>query len=114
MPGPVYKEFSDWKDALTAGCLLLVVLVADAFAAFVVVIVLAVRGLGRLDASVGGGPEPTGPPPTDWTPILGFGAVALAIGVTGILLLWAGLRGIGTVQLVICVVVAAGVLDAWP
>ena len=112
MPEPADEQPSDWKDALTAGCLLLVVLVADAFAAFVVVIVLAVRGLGRLDAGVM--KEPTPPPPTDWTPILGFGAVALAIGVTGILLLWAGLRGIGTVQLVICAVVAVGVLNAWP
>ncbi|WP_405927302.1 hypothetical protein [Streptomyces sp. NBC_00035] len=40
--------------------------------------------------------------------------MALAIGVTGILLLRAGLRGTGAVQLVICVVLASCALEARP
>ncbi|MFI6855046.1 inner-membrane translocator [Streptomyces sp. NPDC050416] len=103
------RQPSDGKDALTAGCLLLLVLVADTGAAFLVVLLLAVRGLGRMDADAGR--PPAGPPPTDWAPLLGFGA--LALGVTGVLLLRVGNRFIGAVQLVLCVVVAGHALGAW-
>jgi hypothetical protein len=99
-------------DALTGGCLLLLVLLADAGAAFLVVILLAVRGWRRMGA--GAGQPPAGPPPTDWTPLLSFGALALAVGVTGVLLLRVGNRFIGAVQLVLCVLLAAYALGSWP
>ncbi|MEU0245427.1 inner-membrane translocator [Streptomyces sp. NPDC006235] len=99
-------------DALTGGCLLLLVLLADAGAAFLVVLLLAVRGLGRMDA--GAGQHPAGPPPTDWVPLLSFGALALAVGVTGVLLLRVGNRFTGAVQPVLCVLLAGHALRSWP
>ncbi|OUC93433.1 inner-membrane translocator [Streptomyces swartbergensis] len=87
-------------------------LVADAAAAFLVVLLLAVRGLGRMDA--GAGQPPAGPPPADWAPLLSFGALALAMGVTGVLLLRAGNRFIGAVQLLLCVLLAGHALGSWP
>ncbi|MFI8831609.1 inner-membrane translocator [Streptomyces afghaniensis] len=112
MPEHADKQPAAGTDALTAGCLLLLVLVADAAAGFLVVLLLAVRGLGRMDACAG----QTAPcaPPTDWAPLLCFGALALAVGVTGILLLRLGHPFIGAVQLVLCIVLAGHALGSWP
>ncbi|MFE9446721.1 inner-membrane translocator [Streptomyces sp. NPDC006602] len=112
MSPPAGKRSSRWADALTAGCLLLLVLVADAAAGLLVVIVLALRGLGRMDA--GAGQLPAGRPPADWTPVLCFGALALAVGVTGVVLLRLGHRVTGALQLALCLVLAGEVLWAWP
>jgi hypothetical protein len=71
---------------------------ADVAAALLVVIVLAARGLNRMDAS--SGQTATGVPPVDWEPMLGFGALALAVGVTAVVLLRVGHRVIGGVQAV--------------
>ncbi|WP_405876953.1 inner-membrane translocator [Streptomyces sp. NBC_00005] len=87
-------------------------LVADAAAALLVVIVLAVRGLGRMDA--GAGQRMAGQPPVDWMPVWCFGVLALAVGVTGVVLLRLGCRVVGVVQLALCVVLAGGALWAWP
>ncbi|WP_086561524.1 inner-membrane translocator [Streptomyces africanus] len=106
------KQTTAGTDALTGGCLLLLVLVADAAAGFLVVLLLAVRGLGRMDA--GAGQTAAGAPPTDWAPLLCFGALALAVGVTGVLLLRVGNRFTGAVQLVLCVVLAGHALGSWP
>ncbi|MGK5698161.1 inner-membrane translocator [Streptomyces sp. URMC 128] len=111
MPEDADKQPAAGTDALTAGCLLLLVLVADAAAGFLVVLLLAVRGLGRMDA--GAGQPPAGPPPTDWAPLLCFGALALAVGVTGVLLLRLGHPFIGAVQMVLCVFFAGHALGAW-
>ncbi|MDQ1015299.1 hypothetical protein QFZ43_001848 [Streptomyces afghaniensis] len=112
MPERADKQPAAGTDALTGGCLLLLVLVADAAAAFLVVLLLAVRGLGRMDA--GAGQPPAGPPPTDWAPLLSFGALALAVGVTGVLLLRVGNRFMGAVQLVLCILLAGHALGSWP
>lgn len=112
MSSPVDKRPSGWADAATAGCLLLLVLVADVAAGLLVVIVLAVRGLGRIDA--GAGRPAAGQPPADWTPVWCWGALALAVGVTGVMLLRLGHRVTGVVQLALCVVLAGGALWAWP
>lgn len=107
------KQSSGLADAFTSGCLFLLVLLADAAAAFVVVIVLAVRGLGRMDAGAGGR-RPLAPTGADWTPVWLWGGLALAVCVTGFLLLRIGCRAIATVQLVLFVILAGGALSAWP
>ncbi|MFE5094591.1 inner-membrane translocator [Streptomyces sp. NPDC056638] len=112
MPELADKQPSCAKDALTAGCLLLLTLVADVAAGLLAVIVLAVRGLGRIDA--GSGQTAADSRPGDWTPVLCFGVLALAVGVTGVMLLRLGHRAIGAVQLVICVVLAGQSLRVWP
>ncbi|MFI9615729.1 inner-membrane translocator [Streptomyces sp. NPDC052023] len=84
---------------------------ADVAAGLLVVILLAVRGLGRLDAGVSKGAA--GPPPADLAPLVCFGALALAIGLTGLVLLRMGHRVIGTGQLVVCLVVAGHAMGAW-
>ncbi|MFF7788462.1 inner-membrane translocator [Streptomyces sp. NPDC007991] len=60
------------------------------------------------------GQPPAGPPPTDWAPLLPFGALALAVGVTGVLLLRVGNRFIGAVQLVLCILLAGHALGSRP
>ncbi|MGA5138262.1 hypothetical protein [Streptomyces azureus] len=112
MPERADRQHSDGGDALTAGCLLLLVLVADAAAGFLVVLLLAVRGLGRMGA--GSGQTPAGSLPADWAPLLCFGALALAVGATGVLLLRLGHRFTGAVQLVFCTVLACHALGSWP
>ncbi|MDX3381795.1 inner-membrane translocator [Streptomyces niveiscabiei] len=92
------QQPSGGEAALTAGCLLFLVLIADAAAGLLVVILLAVRGPGRTD---------TGTPPPDWGPVLGFGAPAAV-------LLRAGHRGMGTVQLALCVLLTVHTLGSWP
>ncbi|MEU7055216.1 hypothetical protein [Streptomyces sp. NPDC046197] len=97
-------------DATAGGCLLLLVLLADATAGLLIVLVLAVRGLSRADAGVG---EPAGPLPMDWTPALLFGGLALALGVTGVLLVRSGNRLTGAVQLTLAVAVAGAAVWIW-
>lgn len=72
------------EGVLTGGCVLLLVLVADLAAGLLVAIVLAVRGLDRMDAS--SGQTATGVPPSDWVPMLAFGALALTVGVIAVVL----------------------------
>ncbi|MFF5968705.1 inner-membrane translocator [Streptomyces collinus] len=112
MTEPADKHHPNGADAFTAGCLLLLVLVADVAAGLLVFIVLAARGLRRTDA--GSPPAVADSPPADWTQVLGFGVLALAVGVTGLALLRLGHRGIGAVQLALCVVVAAHALTIRP
>ncbi|MFE6094794.1 inner-membrane translocator [Streptomyces massasporeus] len=112
MPEHADKQPSDETSALTAGCLLLLVLVADVAAGLLVAIVLAVRGMNRMDA--GSGRTAAAVPPPDWAPVLGFGALALALGVTAVVLLRIGNRGIGAVQLTLCVFLAVHALRSWP
>ncbi|MFD0433281.1 inner-membrane translocator [Streptomyces chartreusis] len=112
MPELADKKPSRGESALTAGCLLLLVLVADVAAGLLVVIVLAVRGLGRMDD--GSGRTATGVPPVDWAPVLGFGSLALAVGVTAVVLLRIGHQVIGAVQLTVCVLLAVHTLWSWP
>ncbi|MDG9724765.1 MULTISPECIES: inner-membrane translocator [unclassified Streptomyces] len=99
-------------DAVTEGCLLLLVLMADVAAALLVAIVLAARGLGRTDA--GSGQTAIGVPSLDWAPVLGFGALALVVGVTAVVLLRIGHRVIGAVQLTLCVFLTVHTLGSWP
>jgi hypothetical protein len=106
------EQPSDGEDALTAGCLLLLMLVADVAAGFLVVLLLTVRGLGRMDA--GAGQTPADELPADWVPLLSFGALALAVGVTGVLLLRLGHRFMGALQLVLCIVLTLHALGSWP
>ncbi|MFF3844966.1 inner-membrane translocator [Streptomyces sp. NPDC002328] len=116
MPELADKQRSSAEGALTAGCLLFLVLVADVAAGLLVAIVLAVRGPGRTDTGSGrtaaeaaaGGPAP------DWSPVLGFGVLALAAGATAVLLLRGGHRVIGTVQLAFCAFLAVHTLGSWP
>jgi hypothetical protein len=112
MTEPDDKHPPGETDAFTAGCLLLLVLVADVAAGLLVFILLAARGLGRTDA--GSRPAAADSPPADWTPVLGFGVLALAVGVTAFALLRLGHRAIGAVQLVFCVVVAGHALMERP
>ncbi|MGW3123478.1 inner-membrane translocator [Streptomyces sp. NPDC001107] len=106
------KQPSGGEGALNAGCLLLLVLVADVAAGLLVVIVLAVRGLGRMDA--GSGQTAPSMPPLGWAPVVGFGALALAVGVTAVVLLRIGHRVVGSVQLTLCVFLAVHTLGSWP
>jgi hypothetical protein len=112
MPELADEQPSNEQGVFTAGCLLLLVLVADAAAGLLVVIVLAARRLGRTDT--GSGRTATSVPPPDWAPVLGFGALALALGVTAVALLRIGNRGIGAVQLTLCVFLAVHALGYWP
>ncbi|MDX3643751.1 inner-membrane translocator [Streptomyces sp. MB09-02B] len=112
MPELTEKQPADGEGLLTSGCLLLLVLVADAGAALLVAIVLAARGLGRRDA--GTGQTATGVPPVDWGPVLGFGALTLLVAVTAVVLLRIGHQVIGTVQLTLCVLLAVYTLGYWP
>ncbi|MCN9244407.1 inner-membrane translocator [Streptomyces sp. RY43-2] len=112
MPELTDKQPSGAQGALTGGCLLLLVLTADVAAALLVVIVLAVRGLGRMDAN--SGQTAAGVPPQDWAPALGFGALALTVGVSAVVLLRIGHRVIGSVQLTLCVFLTVHALGSWP
>ncbi|MFF8382107.1 inner-membrane translocator [Streptomyces kanasensis] len=111
MPELTDKQPSGGEGAFTGGCLLLLVLMADVAAALLVAIVLAARGLGRMNSS---GQTATGAPPPDWAPVLGFGALALTVGITAFVLLWIGHRVIGAVQLTLCVFLAFHALGSWP
>ena len=112
MPELADKQPSGGEGALTGGCLPLLVLVADVATGLLVAIVLAVRGLGRMDAR--SGQTATGVPPLDWGPVLGFGTLALTVGITALVLLWIGHRVIGAVQLMLCVFLAVHTLGSWP
>ncbi|MEU6090870.1 inner-membrane translocator [Streptomyces sp. NPDC047085] len=112
MPGLADKQPSDTKDPFTAGCLLLLVLVADVASGLLVVIVLAVRGLGRMDTGLA--QTAANPPSADWTPLLWLGALALAMGVTGVVLLRLGHRFIGAVQLALCLLLTCCAPATWP
>lgn len=112
MPEVADKQPSGGEGVLTAGCLLFLVLVADVAAGLLVVIVLAVRGLGRMDT--GSGQAATTVPPLDWAPVLGFGSLALGAGVTAVVLLRIGHRVIGAVQLTVCAFLAVHTLWSWP
>ncbi|MER6159585.1 inner-membrane translocator [Streptomyces sp. NPDC001868] len=112
MPELADKQPSSTEDPLTAGCLLLLVLVADVAAGLLVAIVLAARGWGRMGTAPG--QTATSAPPLDWAPVLGFGALTLAVGVTAVVLVWIGHRVIGTVQLTLCVLLTVHTLRYWP
>lgn len=112
MPELTEKKPSDGEGLLTSGCLLLLVLLADAGAALVVAIVLTARGLGRRAA--GAGQTATGVPPVDWGPVLGFGALTLAVAATAVVLLRIGHQVIGTVQLTLGALLAVHTLGYWP
>ncbi|MFF9580357.1 inner-membrane translocator [Streptomyces achromogenes] len=75
---------------------------ADAVAGLLVTVLLRARGLGR----TGTGSVPAGAPSADWVPMWSSGALALAIGVTGGVLLRLGDRGLEAVQLALCCVSA--------
>ncbi|MEH0407245.1 inner-membrane translocator [Streptomyces sp. NPDC053741] len=112
MPERAGKQSSARESAVTSGCVLLLVLVADVAAALLVVILLAARGLDRMDA--GSGMTATGVPPLDWTPVVGFGALALAVGVTALVLLRIGHRVVGAVQLTLCGLLTLHTPGSWP
>ncbi|MFC8593204.1 inner-membrane translocator [Streptomyces atroolivaceus] len=111
MPELDDKQPSGRERALTAGCLLLLVLVADVAATLLVFIVLTVRGLGRMHSS--SGQTATGVPPMDWAPVLGFGALTLAVSVTAVVLLRLGHQVIGAVQLTLCAFLTLHTLGPW-
>ncbi|MDO0910953.1 inner-membrane translocator [Streptomyces sp. DT2A-34] len=100
-------ERADGNSALTGGCLLFLILVADVAAALLAAIVIAARRLGRTNAY-------SGTPSPDWTPVLGFGALTLALGVTAVVLLRIGHGGIGALQLTLCGFLAVHTLEYWP
>ncbi|MFF7767345.1 inner-membrane translocator [Streptomyces massasporeus] len=81
-------------------------------AGLLVAVVLVARGWNRRGA--GSGRTAAGVPTPDWAPVLGFGALALALGVTAVLLLRIGHRVIGAVQLTLCVFLAVHTLRSWP
>ncbi|MEV0279925.1 inner-membrane translocator [Streptomyces sp. NPDC050610] len=111
MPERADKQPSPVERALTAGCLLFLVLVAVVAAGLLVFLLAAVRGLGR--DTGGGKTETTSEPAPDWGPVLGSGSLALAAGVTAVLLLRSG-RRIGYVLLTLCVLLTVRTLGSWP
>ncbi|MFJ6725690.1 inner-membrane translocator [Streptomyces sp. NPDC091281] len=111
MPELDDKQSSGSERALTAGCLLFLVLVADAAAALLVAIVLAVRGLNRMHSS--SGQAVPGAQPVDWASVLGFGALALLVGVIAVVLLRTGPQFVGAVQLIVCVFLTFHTLEFW-
>ncbi|MFF9034370.1 inner-membrane translocator [Streptomyces sp. NPDC014892] len=112
MPERTEKTLSEGEDLLTSGCLLLLVLVADAAAVLVVSIVLVARGWSRRGTA--SGQTVTSAPPVDWAPVLGFGALTLVAAVTAVLLLRIGHQIIGTVQVTLFLLLAAYTLGSWP
>lgn len=96
--------------ALTSGCVFLLVLVADVTTAMLVLIVLALRGLGRMDLP-GGTAE--GAPAVDWVPVFCYVGFALAAAVAGVLLVRGGNRLTGAVQLALAVLVASAAVGVW-
>jgi hypothetical protein len=52
--------------------------------------------------------------PPDWGPAVGFGALALAVGLTVVAPVWIGHRVIGAVQLTLYVVLIVHALGCWP
>ncbi|MFF5471728.1 inner-membrane translocator [Streptomyces achromogenes] len=103
MPGRDGKRPAGERDALTTtGCLLFLMLPADAVAGLLAAVLLMARGLGRTDT----GSVPAGPPSAGRVPMGSSGALALAAGVTGGVLLRLGGRGLGAVQLALCCVSA--------
>ncbi|ANB09775.1 inner-membrane translocator [Streptomyces ambofaciens] len=112
MPEPADERPSAGKDPLTAGLLLFLVLVADVGAVLLVAIVLAVRGLGRTDTIPG--QTAAGAPPVDWGPVLGYGALALTVAITALLLLRIGHLVIGSVQLTLFAFLTVHALGSWP
>ncbi|MEU9228620.1 inner-membrane translocator [Streptomyces massasporeus] len=112
MPERADEQPSNEVSAFTAGCLLLLVLVADVAAGLLVALVLVARGWNRMDA--GSGRTAADVPPPDWAPVLGFGALALALGVTAVVLLRIGHRFIGAAQLTLCVFLTIHTLRSWP
>ncbi|MFE6979328.1 inner-membrane translocator [Streptomyces sp. NPDC057682] len=100
------------EGAFAGGCVLLLVLVADVAAALLIAVVLAVRGLHRMDS--GSGQTAAGGGSQDWTPVLGFGVLSLVVGVTAVVLLRIEHRVTGVVQMVLCVLVALVALASWP
>ncbi|PIM67290.1 inner-membrane translocator [Streptomyces sp. JV178] len=70
------------------------------------------RALGRMDAGAGQRASDVLPP--DWGPAVGFGALALVVGLTAVALVWIGHRVIGAVQLTLCVVLIVHALGCWP
>ncbi|EYT83512.1 inner-membrane translocator [Streptomyces sp. Tu 6176] len=111
MREPLGKRSSSVNSAFTSGCLLLLVLVADVAAGLLSLVLLVARGMSRATDSAR---TAVGRPPADWAPVLCFGTLSLAVCVTGAMLLRLGHRGLGTVQLVLCLVPAAWALSAWP
>ncbi|MDG5806055.1 inner-membrane translocator [Streptomyces ossamyceticus] len=81
-------------------------------ATLLVVIVLSVRALGHMEP--GAGQRASSVPPPDWGPVVGFGVLALVVGVTAALLLRIGYRVIGVVQLTLCAVLVVHTLGFWP
>ncbi|MFV8185750.1 MULTISPECIES: inner-membrane translocator [unclassified Streptomyces] len=114
MPSPPDKLSSRVGDAALIGCVLVLVLLGDVCAVLLVVIVRAVRGLGRTGGEPPQEPRPSGPPPTDWSPVLGWGVLGVVAAVTGLLFLRVGIRSIGTVQLAVGVVMAGAAISVWP
>ncbi|MFJ4787530.1 inner-membrane translocator [Streptomyces sp. NPDC088794] len=112
MSPPAEPEISGRADAALGGCLLLLVLMADAMGACLAVIVMAMHGLGQGDG--GAGRRTVEPAPTDWTPVWCWSTLAPATGVTGVLLLRIGHRVTGTVQLTLCVILTGTIVSAWP
>lgn len=96
--------------ALTSGCVFVLVLVADVTAAMLVLIVLALRGLGRMDLP-GGTAE--GAPAVDWVPVFCYVGFALAAALAGVLLVRGGNRLTGAVQLALAVLVASAAVGVW-
>ncbi|MEV0266450.1 inner-membrane translocator [Streptomyces sp. NPDC050617] len=109
MPERADKQSSGVERALTAGCLLFLVLVAVVAAGLLVFLVAAARRLGR--DTGGGKTATTGEPALDWGPVLGSGSLALAAGVTAVLLLRGG-RRIGYVLLTLCVLLTVRTLGS--
>lgn len=112
MPELTEKRPAGEENLLTSGCLLLLVLLADAAAVLVVAIVLVARGWSRRGTA--SGQTATGAPPVDWAPVMGFGALTLVAAVTAVLLLRIGHQVIGTVQVALFVLLAAYTLGSWP
>ncbi|WP_031106960.1 hypothetical protein [Streptomyces sp. NRRL S-146] len=115
MPEQADMQPSGEASAFTAGCLLLLVLVADVAdvaAGLLVAIVLVARGWNRMGA--GSARTAADAPPPDWAPVLGFGALALALGVTAVVLLRIGHRVIGAAQLTLYVFLVVHTLRSWP
>ncbi|MGC4975261.1 inner-membrane translocator [Streptomyces sp. DT199] len=112
MPEQADKQPSGEASVFTAGCLLLLVLMADVAAGLLVAVVLVARGWNRMGA--GSARTAADAPPPDWAPVLGFGALALALGVTAVVLLRMGHRVIGALQLTLCVFLVVHTLRSWP
>lgn len=110
-PGP--RRLADTRgDGLTGGCLSLIVILLELPAAGALALALTLRGLARSSAYAYP-TDGTGPPPTDWVPVLWIAGFTLAVLGIAVALFRTDHPYAGAVQLVIAVFAPVFLVLSW-